>query len=220
MIFVDPMPDEIAAGHITRMGATNCLTSHARLVATLKSGLRARTSLPDDIPVIHLLAAASGMENVDYAIRHTMLPALRVASKSPGIHVHGSQEGVTFSKRLGMLSPRPGAYCCEECITQDLTDHGFSWFHRTHQLYGVDQCPTHDCALSKVASANPFELVPHVRRDQGELEKTQLGVSNSAPQREFVVRYVEIAKAFLLQRKPLDTQLELAPFVCTAVALD
>ena len=207
MILVGPCPDEVAAGHIARVGTLNGVTSRSRLVAMLKAGLRARAALPDDAPIIQILAMASGMESTNYAVGHTMLPALRVASKTPGIHVHGSQEAITFSRRLGMLTPRTGAYCCEECITQDLADHGFSWFRRSHQLFAIDRCLTHDCALSKIVSASPFELVPHVRREQGELQKAWPSAHYSAFESEFVVRYVEIANGFLLQRKPMDTQL-------------
>ena len=77
----------------------------------------------------------------------------------------------SFSRRLGLLTQRSGAYVCVRCIKEDLNRSHFSWYRRTHHLIGVDWCQTHCCALSRVTAGDPFARGPQFWLDRGELDK-------------------------------------------------
>lgn len=202
MIKVDPMPNELAIAHEGRMGWVNGCMSPTELNAVLKQAIISRGCEPAGMPKLHQLALVSNMTCTDYARQHSMLPVLRVAAKVNVEVLHGSESGGNYSRRLGMLTQRRGAYCCVDCIKDDLEFWHFSWFRRTHQMIGVDWCSLHGTVLSQVDDPNPFRCVPHKWRDDSKLSTLKPCV-DLLPTDGFLRRYVDISAALLERDRPL-----------------
>lgn len=134
-----------------------------------------------------------------------MLPALRVASKAGTDHLHGEDVSQTYSRRLGMLTQRRGAFCCERCIEVDLKEQHFSWFRSTHHLIGVDWCPVHGCPLVQVDDPLPYSRAPHIWLAKGKLTKVDVAVPE-LPKAGFLRRYVDISTALLLRDRPFPVE--------------
>ena len=205
MILVAPMPNELAIAHEGRVVWHNdCMTVGERNTL-IRQALADKQVDADGMPRLHQLAIISNMATTDYAKHHSMLPALRVASKAGTDHIHGDQRAASFSRRLGMLTQRRGAYCCVQCIEDDVRRWHFSWFRRTHHLVGVDWCSVHGCALSRVDEPFAFARVPHIWQEKNKLT-TLKTVQTELPETGFLRRYVDIATALLLQSRPFEVE--------------
>ena len=201
MIWVSPMPGEIAEGHLARIRIVNGISSRKQLIDLLR-----RKSSDPAAPILHLLAEFSGMGSAAYAIRHSMMPVLRVASREVTPALHGSPEGAMFSRRLGMLAPRPGSRFCARCIAKSLSEQGFSWFRREHQLSGVDLCPIHGCGLQVIEGDDAYAEPPDCREVRGE---SKLVPPVSFVEKEgdsFVRRFVSLSCSYLNRDAPLPTR--------------
>lgn len=201
MIRVSPMPGEIAEGHLSRIRIVNGISSRKRLIDLL----RAQSSDPS-APVLHLLAAFSGMDSTTYAIRHSMVPVLRVASREEAPALHGSPEGASYSRRLGMLAPTLGSRICARCIAQSLAEQGFSWFRREHQLLGVDICPIHGCGLQVIHGGDAFSETPEIREVRDELKSVQWDSVDKEGGDSFVGRFVSLSCSYLNRDAPLPAR--------------
>jgi len=153
-------------------------------------------------PRLTQLAVVVGMSSIDYARQHSMMGALRVAARPSDMAFYGAHEGVQFTKRLGMLTQKADAHLCPRCVEKDLDHPKFSWFRRTHQLQGVDWCPTHRTPLLKVRGSDPWALLPQHWMERGEVEVLKLSAADLEPN-GFVNRFVRIACTLLERTRPL-----------------
>lgn len=203
MIDVDPMPDELAVAHAGRIAYANGCTSRGDFDLLLNREVARRGRDPKALCRLGQLALVSEMPSTTYARQHSMLAAFRVAAKSGETHLHGDSVSTSFSRRLGLLTQRFGAYVCVRCIKEDLNRSHFSWFRRIHHLIGVDWCQTHCCALSRVTAGDPFARVPQFWLDRGELEPVRV-TNEQLNEPDFLARYVQIATALLQRSQPFD----------------
>jgi hypothetical protein len=197
------MPKEVAIGH---KGRIDLVLSKAEFDELLAERLREEGESPIPPPVLHQLALVSDMPATEYAMQHSMLAALRVASRNDEDLVHGSPESASFSRNLGMLTQRSGAYFCVDCVREDLAkDTHFSWFRRAHQLLGVDWCPTHRFPLLRVTAPNPWKALPQQWLESGDFESLN-PCCNALVEPSFLGRYVDIASALLERSRPFETR--------------
>lgn len=196
---IEPMPGELAIAHAGRMALFLGLNSSQRFDQWLKDqgGV-----LPMDRPRLTQLAAVVGMSPVDYARQHSMMGVLRVGARPAGMALYGAQEGVNFTKRLGMLTQKASAFLCPHCVEDDLKGSNFSWFRRAHHLQGVDCCPSHRTPLIKVKGSDPWALLPQHWIEQGDVEVLKLGAGD-LELNGFVNRFMEIACALLERTRPI-----------------
>ena len=164
MIEVEPMLDELSIGHEGRLAWVNNCQSPEELYSLISRTLGQQGHEIATLPKLHQLALVSKYDPKEYARRHSMLAVRRVAAKCGLDMPHDAANSYAFSKRLGMLPQRSGAYCCIKCVEEDLnnTNHAFSWYRRKHHLVGVDWCSIHSCALSRIDSLVPFTKLPHI----------------------------------------------------------
>lgn len=203
MIEVLPKPDELSVGHEGRIVWVNGCGTSSELNGLMRAALIKRGTDISNLPKLHLLALHSGMSTTEYAASHSMLPVLRVAARTRETERHGDVNALSYSRRLGMLTQRQGAYCCNECIQEDLQQFEFrsSWYRRTHHLIGVDWCPVHGCALSRIDSKNAFSRMPHIWLAEGKL-KAISSCLERLPNEGFLRRYTEVAEALLKNNRP------------------
>lgn len=206
MITVDPMPHEPAIAHAGRIAFVKGWVNNAEFGERLAEEVKRRGGNPISMPRLNQLALVSNMSTTDYARQHSMLSALRVAARTGEDLVHGAPESATFTRRLGMLTQRQGAYVCIDCVKEDLAPPWHhSWFRRTHHLLGVDWCPTHRTRLSRVTACEPWNSLPQHWLESGDVEPLKVCCS-VLDESSFLARYVDIACALLERPKPFDTR--------------
>jgi hypothetical protein len=200
------MADELAIGHEGRIawvyGATEKRELDLHLAATLQPN---DAQNPAKLSRLCQLAAHAEMTSTEYARKHSMLPAFRVVAKHGEDLVHGSEQGETFTRRLGMLTQKSGAYICQECVSAELQKEQLSWYHREHHLFGIDWCPKHEVPLAKVIAKDPWSSMPHHWVESEEIE-AQITFDFNPMELEFLRRYVEISTALLDRAVPLDVR--------------
>ncbi len=204
MILVQAMPDELSAAHAGRFGRLNRLPGH-KVHLVLRAVLRADGHEVDGLTMVELLALASGMSSIAYAQAHSMIPALRVATKGDVIRPHGHREDRSYTKRLGTMAPKEGGFVCLKCLKRDLERFGFSWFRRVHHLIGVDWCINHGDALWQVATSDPFSALPHVLKARGQLRELDACAHSLDEADPFLQRYVTISASLLTLAQPIPT---------------
>lgn len=203
---IEPMQDELAIAHAGRMALFLGSSSSQGFNLWLKRESGRSCGVSSNVPRLTQLAAIAGMSSIDYARQHSMMGALRVAARPADMASYGAHEGVNFTKRLGMLTQKADAHLCPRCVEEDLDHPKFSWFRRTHQLQGIDWCPTHRTPLIKVRGSDPWALLPQHWMERGEVEVLKLGASDLDPN-GFVNRFMEIACALLERPRPFAVRL-------------
>ncbi len=198
---IEPMRGEVAIAHAGRMALFLGSSSSQRFNLWLKRESGRSSGPSTNVPRLTQLAAIAGMSSIDYARQHSMMGVLRVAARPADMAFYGAHEGVNFTKRLGMLTQKADAHLCPRCVEKDLDHPKFSWFRRTHQLQGVDWCPTHRTPLIKVRGSDPWALLPQHWMERGEVEVLKLGASELDPN-GFVNRFMEIVCALLERPRP------------------
>lgn len=206
MIKVTPMDGELAIGHEGRIAWINGVANHREFDDLLRSSLSQndRNKL-DRQSRLSQLAAHAEISPTDYARKHSMLPALRVAARHGEDLMHGDARGESFSRRLGLRTQKPGAYVCQACVNHGLKTRQHSWYLREHHLYGVDWCPVHETALSIIDAQNPWVAMPHHWMESGAVESGS-PVDYDPYDMVFLKRYAEIAMALLDRAIPLDVR--------------
>jgi hypothetical protein len=202
---IAPMPNEVAVAHQGRIAWLEVHSSAKETDEWIKTLLGSKNQDAVAMPRLHQLAILSNMKPTQYAQHHSMLPALRVASKAGTDHLHGDDISQSYSRRLGMLTQRRGAFCCERCIEEDLKEQHFSWFRRTHHLIGVDWCSVHGCPLVQVDDPLPFSRAPNIWLTKGKLNTLDVAVPE-LPETGFLRRYVDISSALLLRDRPFPVE--------------
>ena len=206
MISVAPMADELAIGHEGRIawvyGVTEKRELDHHLAATLPHRDVQKSAKTSRLTQLAVYARLSPTE---YAKKHSMLPVFRVAAKHGEDLIHGCEQGESFSRRLGMLTQKSGAYICLACVNADLKKEHLSWYRREHHIFGVDWCPTHEVALAKVRDKDPWFAMPHHWVESEEIEEPPT-LDFKLTELEFLRRYVEISSVMLNRAIPLDVR--------------
>lgn len=206
MIKVTPMDHELAAGHAGRIEWVNAVHHQAEF-----DGLVAACSHPGKVGQcegrsrLSQLASLSAMPETEYARKHSMLPAFRVAARHGEDLMHGDATSESVCRLLGMRTQKPGAYLCTACVKDDLNNWQRSWYRREHHLYGIDWCPTHEQPLSRVTAPDPWSALPQHWAEDCEIE-----VANTDTPKEsdmlFLRRFTAIAQTLLERDRPLDVR--------------
>lgn len=204
MVRLQPMPDEVSAGHLGRLRWLNEWPDRLTATQSLQRTLKAHGVESESPDAFFLLAAIADMPPTDYARLHSMLAVRRVASDLTAGVLHGEIQGAVCAARTyGVWLPRGLPLVCVHCIREDLNHWGFSWYRRSHQLIGVDWCEKHGHGLSRVHSRDPFWLTPYWHLKLG----STVGIDPYADRLEavsdFVRRFVAVSSASLLMAAPV-----------------
>jgi hypothetical protein len=203
MITLEPLPDELAAAHEGRLAMANALPNQWNLHNALNAHFKKQGIDAHDVPDLHRLAMAAGMDASHYAVRHTLMPAIRVVCRDgeDRVHGHSKDRGEVKANRRGGLTK--STQLCPLCVEDDLRQFHFSWFRRTHQLTGFDWCPVHGVPLHQVVSPLPFSQLPHHWLERGETHPTETFAPTLPSEDAIVGRYVRIYLALLARDRPI-----------------
>lgn len=203
---IEPMPGEPAAAHQGRVA----------LVLGIKTSNEfkelVRQCLPDEAVDVHSLsrlgqlANIAGMTLADYARQHSMLGVFRVVVPAKNWAPFGSRDDSHdpgYVRSRGMLIHRSQACLCPQCVIEDIEHWKFSWFRRSHQIEGVDWCPSHKIRLQAVTASDPWSMLPQHWVESGEVTDIPGGQECET---EFEARYAEIAMSMLERPAPFSVE--------------
>jgi len=162
-IFPDPYPDEllysVCARYKDLMKYPNNLTATSDFFGTASSAV---VDLPNKLEHLVSVLPPGHRYTVDEFIdNHTMLPfytpflpSERARKVRDEMHRVGENQ---IFERIGLNASRfarPSQLrCCPLCVEEDRRQFGETYWHRIHQLSGVDVCPHHAVFLEPTEAA-------------------------------------------------------------------
>jgi hypothetical protein len=199
MLISEPLPDELALGHLHRIRRLNDMTlrRHETIV-----DLVGRTGA--DIPLQRqVLANFSGMSDDEYLRRHSML----ALSKRWRLMGQTCKEG---DHALDLLPQRANKApvetldlryrLCPQCREEDLQTFSLTYWHRLHQIPGIDTCPAHGCVMQLHTREELIDNPCPVALD-GPVSAPELVHASTHP---ILMRYKHLASVALKHAAHLD----------------
>lgn len=193
-----PLPlcgeDELAGGHLGRIRQW----IRARSRADVARVLRERLGSPDhaSIPLLHVVAAACGLQPDHYVGRHSMLPfTCFLVSDDPILGRAPPRWSKPVVGKVGYLTPVRLPVFCPKCATEQRSRAAYSIWQRALQLPGKRYCVRHDCHLLQAPGVESFMDQPS--------DVLASGVYVQVPNREWaadhpaVSRFLESGQAML-----------------------
>lgn len=198
MLSAMPLNEEFCKGHAGRLSQWNHMDSSRQMLAKLDSMYSPGRQKWQPEPHHRLIARLIGMDATEYAKKHSILPFVRIVTKTEDELGHFDR-GSSKIPHAVFMQEREHAFFCRKCAECDAAARGFSYWRRLHQIIGIDWCEEHGIPLSYVARKDPFEVSPHLLVRQAQdvnHELAELVVANP-----FVYRYYQIARLFLTEGK-------------------
>jgi hypothetical protein len=173
--FPTPYPDEIlyslCARFSARAGYSNVKAVPEELFGT--SSASATIDLPTNLgPLSAALPAGSSLKPERLINRHTLLPFFsaflppeRVIQLEADMRDGRGQAGYMRSGVMASRVPIPGRLrFCPVCTEEDRRRFREAYWHRTHQVSGVEVCPTHgvfleESGVSRRAGKDNFQFI-------------------------------------------------------------
>ena len=142
---LQPYPDEFMAGHMYRLIYRNGFERASQLAVELPIA-RGDNGLGIFGPMHKRVAELCGISVEDYLSRHSLQNLIfGCQTRRP------SEDSVTGMTPYLFNANVPAAgrpiRLCPECRDEDLKMFDYAYWHRSHQVPGVDLCPTHSVPL-------------------------------------------------------------------------
>lgn len=200
-----PFPDELARsvkGRLMRLNGLVCEETTNRLL-----DLVYRQSNPGDLSrrlPIETLAFAVGMDRQSFICQHTMLPYRRAMANQAWEQPHGSDADPGWRVPAMLQSERVAAFLCPQCVEEDLSFHGVSFWRREHQLPGRWWCSKHDGGLHQVEGRDPFFVSP--ASSLRFAKRPRANFAANARSNPFVQRFACLQSELIQRRRPLSAK--------------
>lgn len=154
-------PDELARAYVWRLRSDNVLSSNDELAAALGAvggGGRKSSYFSDGTTA---LLRRLEMSSAQLVCGHSLVPVTKCVATfdltSPTRPEFGDGWYLGFALWSGSQ-----ARLCRDCVAEDLSYHGISYWRRSHQLHGVTWCTKHQRPLSEVNRQDAFIRSPRV----------------------------------------------------------
>lgn len=199
MIAPLPIPSELAAGLLGRIGILNGWTTAKYALAMLREHLAGRHGIDQNTPAVYVLASAVGMDPQLFVRMHSLVPAIRAIAPGSVQLPHGDPSNLNVLVKSGMKVDHLNGRLCAKCVEEDNEFWGISYWRLEHQLFGIVGCSKHQIPLQFARVKNPFEYLPeHL------LGKSEQNVADESMLADpIVARYCDIMHAFLNEDRPL-----------------
>lgn len=200
-ILCQPMPDELAIGHLGRIMWLNGFPTLGTLSTRLNGSEQAEGHTGQEA-FRSLLCAATGTDADTYGRRHSLNLFMRNVEHRFSIPV-SSLLSHTFRGQIERARQKK-LRCCVPCMESDIEAHGFSWFRRIHQLTGIDWCVLHGAELHEVDDSSSYSACPHVWQKRGQLHPCGTEWERLELTPAFVRRFVYAFLALSNHPTPVD----------------
>lgn len=184
--FPDPYPDELlysaCARFGDRSGYRNVATAARELFGS-QTGI-ANIGFPNRLAhLISVLPSGHGYSADKLIDDHTLLRFYSPFISTERVNVireemAGTQENRIHSRlgiNAGRLSMPPKLRFCPECVKEDRRSYGEAYWHRVHQLPGIEVCPNHSVFL-ELSNAGWRE-----REDSSAFVSAEMAISELSP---------------------------------------
>lgn len=155
--FTDPYPDELIYSAIARY---HFYSGNIDYKDTLEEVFQSRSVIPSVEIGSHFSILAEQLGS-NYSVesllaKHTIYPYYasflskqRQKELLQDVQVDGKGLYTRLGIVAGSICRKNGLFYCPECATNDIEQHGEPYFHREHQLQGIDFCAHHELKLMK-----------------------------------------------------------------------
>jgi hypothetical protein len=193
-----PLEDEVALGFLGRFAHLNGMSSFKWIIQSLKaSGSREKPE-----PLLWLLAKACGLNPVEFAAAHSMLPVLYPISGYVGSRREvGNARHLAMSS--GLCAPTGGLRWCPHCLTQDMEARGLGYWRRRHQINGIDWCIDHHVSL---VSSTSNSVVGLMADDSAQSQLVAPAIVKLERHSTALLRLQQVLLAWLRHRQPISLQ--------------
>ncbi len=148
------------------------------------------------------LASLTGLPISHYLFHHTLLPFLRAVQVGEPLSWRAVDQ--EFAVRAsGHRANQLGAKVCPNCIDEDISFWGFSYWRRTHQLPGICTCPKHQIGLLRTNPSFPMKFLPQDVQDSADALSPEL--YKSSAENPTIRRYGEICLELLCRERSIST---------------
>lgn len=183
--------DEPAWGHLIRAELTGGSRSICNLELT-----ESRVEGSRRTQILAFLSSCDGISVRDYVARHGEGSLIRSIARS-------KTRKRNLTNGLPLTAGGHGARrnfppkACQQCVREDVAQHGYAWFKRRHNLAGVASCYHHGSRLFIAGTAGERS---NFRVSLAQLESRAQNPLGFAYADDFVRRY-EMALLMLVQRR-------------------
>lgn len=197
MIIPTPLPDEFCKGILGRVRILNGLHSSKEVLNHLSRAYCAEDGKP--VPAIALLARAVQIVLPEFIRSHSLLPLIRAVVLENHPTRHGASNQSEILRLRGFKTFSKCAYLCLDCVREDESFWGFSYWRRSHQIESVPWCQKHGSLLHRIYRADAYDHLP------GSLlnESVQVGYSKTILENAVLKRYAQIMNDLLDQDRPI-----------------
>lgn len=154
-----PFDDEYSHGHLGRIRMLNDIDSNVKTIKLLKNFIDTKPQ-PHAYFISEILADFGNKTLPAYLKEHTIFIVTHLFEKSlPSIQYLPYNK--RFRRTLGIERRIESGFFCPECINEDTSKIGFSYWRRQHQIRGATRCIIHTSELYSVNNPSVFETPPN-----------------------------------------------------------
>jgi hypothetical protein len=202
MILPSVMPDEFARSLLSRMCVLNGVDSPDALMPDLASLFGPSSRAGHKPTWSDLLASANRITPQAFHARHTLLPFRRAIRPVADCTPFGSVRDLLETTAHRTCLDRQPLRLCPECATEDTRFWGFSYWRRSHQLYGTALCQKHQVGLHE-AKASSWRTLPHDAISAS--TAIDVAITREAKRNPVIQRYAEISAGLAERTQPVST---------------
>ncbi|TKR57262.1 hypothetical protein D7I39_03065 [Allopusillimonas ginsengisoli] len=217
-LFSKPLPDELAKSHLYRICAMNNIRVSRLLAKETKNQCPKHCNHPWTwIYTHHIMSYLSDMTPQAYRAHHTQMPLMNKWYKVYSLDAVKESTTCVYDYpqfHHHSIASTYDSKICSDCRTEDLRAFSMTYWHREHQIPGLDICPKHQTPLAKFEDDYTY-YAPNPVDIEGRISDKALVMANFHP---VIMRYQDIA--LLTLRNPKLVRFEQAHDELLSRAMD
>lgn len=143
--------------------------------------------------ILERLCKGKSLEQI--IMEHTMTPYYirflpkekRKKARARLIRMEGDYKNLLAIPKMRLNRKKYLRYC-PQCVKEDRERHGETYWHRKHQIYGVDVCSVHGCRLEESTIRNDTKTSPELITAESAVEEKE--VRYGAEEEAIFARYI------------------------------